>query len=753
MVLAMTLAINPLIKQSKAIKLRCFHSLFIVGLTIFGVIAVGGSVVSSQAGAQDESAAPQDPDAAAQEKPTPEKPTQEKPVKKTLYFIGPKLTSERQQGPSIGVPTSILPKPLVAIGSVLVPAPLEGVDNAGPPQSDADSQLDATGQLNLETEPARGSGNPLDRDVPADAQPTDQFREADEDNIQAGFLERIDPSGLAVPGIVGSIDTVWQGYDRATIQLFLERLALPTFSPTLTRLASSIAGSSFSLPAPDGQDDILKIIEARLAVFRATANADAYVGLIDSLPADGDWTGLAHHTARAHLLKGELTDACLIAETERIEDTDPYWLRLAAFCMAGAGNRTGVDFQLGILEETVELGSVFYQLLDQILVEAEQLPGTVLSEPVTIDGALQADILTVAMARLAKAKVLEIAAIDPDPLSIPLLLENPALSVEAQSMLISYLIERGIDKSDAIAQFSRSIVLQDGEVETALAFSTAAGRATADVAGDIVDSADADANADSEQDLAAQAVDEVRLQTTLLAVFAGAGTSEQQLLAFNHLWQRAVANGKQAAIAPILANLTRGGKFARGDALTPEIKGYFARALMLSAGEPAANGWSRGLRTSVAGQDPAVDQALIALWPLLALGEDYFAVDSANRLELWWAQQTENPDGFKQANLLFSLTGAVGGDVSEALWRKLSEGPSAFDGVMISPALWREFELNVRAQDPLAALSALYQLLGEVSPADLPPAVSGVLISGLMQLGFEETARALALEILISQKL
>ena len=758
----MTLAFNTLIKPSQAIKLRSFRGLILVGLAVFGMVAVGGSIVSPKAGAQDESAAQQDTDAAAQEKPisekpNPEKPTQEKPVKKTLYFIGPKLTSERQQGPSIGAPTSILPKPLVAVGSVPVPAPGERAAGVNQPENDADSPPNAAGQIDDETAPALEPDSALDRVAPAETLPTDlpsdqendQFRETDGDTIQAGFLERIDPSGLAVQGIADPIDTVWQGYDRATIQLFLERLALPTFSPTLSRLAGSIAGSSFSLPAPDDQDDVLKIIEARLAVFRATANADAYVGLIDSLPVDGDWTGLAHHIARAHLLKGELTDACLIAETERVEDTDPYWLRLAAFCMAGAGNRAGVDFQLGILEETTQLGSVFYQLLDQILVEAEQLPGTVLSEPVTIDGALQANILTVAMARLAKAKIVEIAAIDLDPLAIPLLLENPALSVEAQSMLISYLVERGIDKSNAIAQFARSIALQEDEVETALAF---AGHAAPDVAGETV-VVGADVNTDSAQGTVEQIVDEDRLQTTLLAVFAGAGTSEQQLLALNHLWQRAATTGKQAAIAPILSNLTRGGKFARGDALRPELKGYLARAMMLSAGEPAANGWSRGLRTSVAGQDPAVDQALIALWPLLALGEEHFAEDSANRLELWWARQSENPNNFKQANLLFSLTDAVGGSVSEALWQELSEGPSAFEGVMISPALWRKFELNVRAQDPLAAMSSLYQLLGEVSPVDLPSAVSGVLISGLMQLGFEEFARALALEILISQKL
>lgn len=766
----MNLAHNSILKQSTAIKLRWLVRLFATNLATLGVIVVVGSLVSSPAGAQDENAAPQvsdaaqeqpvdtsaNPEALAQAKALQEKAGKEKLTKKTLYFIGPKLRSERQQGPSIGAPTSILPKPLVAKGSVLVPPPLEGA---------VDGSLAPSGnELPLEPD------SRLDMGVPVDAQPGEQsseqtneqtrdpFGEADSDAIQEGILERIDPSGLAVSGIADPIDTVWQGYDRATIQLFLQRLSQPTFSPTLTRLASSIAGSSFSLPVPSGQNDILKIIEARLAVFRVTANASAYVGLIDGLPVDGDWSALAHHTARAHLLQGELTDACLIAETERLEDADPYWLRLAAFCMAASGNRAGVDFQLGILEEANELDPVFYQLLDQILVEAERPPGAVLLEPVTIDGALQADILAVAMARLARAKIPEIALKGLDPLSIPLLLENPALSIEAQSLLVNYLIERGIDKSDATANFARSITLQEGELEAALAFSAAADQAMADAAGDtggdaVVDIGSTNADEGFGQDLASQIVDKDRLQTTLLAVFAGAGTAEQQLLAFNHLWQRAAASGKQAAIAPILAELASGDNFARGNAMTPDIRGYLARASMLSADSQAVNGWSRGLRTSVAGQDPAVDEALISLWPLLALGEEQFAEDFAARLTLWWARHPKGPDGFKQANLLASLTDAVGGGVSEALWQELSDGPAAFEGVAISPALWRKFETSVRAQDPLAALSSLYQLLGEVGPADLPPAVSGVIVSGLMQLGFGDTARALALEILISQKL
>ncbi len=775
------------VKQTLIAKQKYLHRRFVLRLATTSLLAVGAacggmSVIAQDQDDQTDEVKPAQPDSPKTGDPKAGVPDDNKQLaKKTLYFIGPKVTSERQQGPSIGPPTSILPRPLVARGSVPVPlpAPQGAVTDENVPKKEVDAPTtegaglggvagQPDGDVSLPTDGFRLPGETPDLTDAGAAQTPDGSLGPDVGpgpdggggpdsvgGIQEGSLQRIDPSGLAVQGLANPIETVWQGYGRADIKIFLDQLAQPSFSPALTRLAGSIAGSGFSLPAPSGRDDILKIIEARLGVFEATANATAYVNLIEGLPSDGDWSALSRQFARVHLLKSELTDACLIAEAERERDADPYWLRLAAFCMAATGNRTGVDFQLGILEETTQVEPIFYQLLDQILIEAEQPPGAVLSERISIEGALHADILTVAMARLARTNVTAIAAKDLDPLAIPLLLENPSLSIEAQSMLVAFLIERGIGGGEAMAAFARSITLQDGEAQAALSFAAQATRVPAEHGrpGAAADQAQLTvAIPDTDSD--APVVDENRLQTTLLALIAGAGSDAQKIPAFNYFWQRAENSGKQAAIAPVIAALTQPGGFTERDQLTPDVRASLARSATLSGDEQRTNGWSRGLRTSVAGQNPDVDKALIALWPLLAVGEDQLAVNSANRLALWWQQQqAAGPQAFERANLLFSLTDAVGGTVPEGLWLTIADGPTAFDGVMISPALWRKFEINVQREDPLAALSSLYQLLSEVSPADLPPAISGVLISGLMRLGFEDTAKALALEILISQKL
>ncbi len=765
-------------KQTLIAKQKYLHRRFVLCLATASFLAIGTAVAGISVSAQDqddqadevEQAQPDDPQTGDLESDISD--DNKRPTKKTLYFIGPKVTSERQQGPSIGAPTSILPKPLVAKGSVPVPLPVpqDAVADENIPKTEVDIPTNegvgpsgTVGQPDGDENRSIGGIQLLgERQDPTDAgaeQTPDGGPGPDGGTgpdavggIQEGSLERIDPSGLAVQGLANSIETVWQGYGRAEIKIFLDRLAQPSFSPALTRLAGSIAGSGFSLPAPSGQDDIIKIIEARLGVFEASANATAYVNLIEGLPSDVDWSALSRHFVRAHLLKSELTDACLIAEAERERDVDPYWLRLAAFCMAATGNRIGVDFQLGILEETTQIEPIFYQLLDQILIEAEQPPGAVLSERISIEGALQADVLTVAMARLARAKVTAIAAKGLNPLAIPLLLENPSLSIEAQSMLVAFLIERGIGSGEAMAAFARSITLQDGEAQAALSFAAQAAQILADQ-GPIDAVADRTQLIVATPDAEVPVVDENRLQTTLLALIAGAGTEAQKIPALNYFWQRATDNGKQAAFAPVIAALTQPGGFAELADLTADLRANLARSATLSGNEQRANDWSRGLRTSVAGQNLEVDKALIALWPLLAVGEDQLAVNSANRLALWWQQQVAGPQAFERANLLFSVMDAAGGAVPEGLWLTIADGPTAFEGVMISPALWRKFEINVQREDPLAALSSLYQLLSEVSPADLPPAISGVLISGLKRLGFEDTAKTLALEILISQKL
>lgn len=716
--------------------------------------ASGQETVSEQAN-QEQEAKPAEPAAGTTSGNDANVVRQPVPSRPTLYFIGPRVSSERQQGPSIGKPRIILPQPLIARGSLSVPEPttVPLADTADTEEARGESSVtqevdtptssqpdvpELTPELTLE--------QPAAEDADAGELPVDPFApQQRETAFQEGTLQQIDPSGLPVEGLGNPLDTVWQGYDRTEISAFLTQLANPSFSPALTRLADAVAGSRFTLPAPENDDDIIRIVQARLAVFQSHANRQAYVNLVEGLPADRDWSALSRHIARVHLLKGELTDACLIAETERADDADAYWVRLAAFCMAATGNRNGVDFQLGILEETTNVEPVFYQLLDQILVEAEQPPGAVLSSPATLDGALPVDILTATMARLAKVAVTDVQSAAINPLAVPLLLENPMLARSAQSKLVAYLLSRGVAKGALVADFVRAMQLGDDEKSAALSL-------TADTVED--DNAGSDQpGVSNDNDSESFGLEDMEVQTILLGMIANPANLQEGQAALMRLWSLAGDTGRQALIAPSITALVQPRMVADGPIPAAQIRAALARAAQLSDDAGATVNWTRALRTSVAGEDVDTDRALMEIWPLIAVRNGGAEDALASRLALWWRAHEVDETRYRKANLLFTVFDALGMTVPERLWQALDTGPVVFEGVSVAPASWRTFLIGVERSDPLVALSSLYRLMAQLEPANIPPAYAGTLVGGLAELGFADQARAVALEILVSQKL
>lgn len=670
-------------------------------------------------------------------------PATEKPARRTIYFVGPKVALERQQGPSIGQPQSILPRPLIRPGSVEIPEPqaeeVNPVEDLLDEQAQGSAELqELPGDANLEQTPDGDDS----QSEPSDVQPFDPYApNINTDAFDEGVLEQIDPSGIAVELGDGSIETVWQGYDRSDIIAFLNQLSQPSLSPTLARFASSIAASRFDVPEPANDQSVHQFIAARLGVFEAQANREAYVGLIELLPEDFDWSALAHHFARANLLKGELTDACQIANARRANDLDPYWARLSTFCMAASGNRSGVDFQLGILEETTEVDQVFYQLIDQILVEAEQPPGTVLPPVVELEDPLSADILTASMARLARVTADSIDVSGVNPLAVPLLLENALLPRAPHSTLVAYLMARGVANPDSVARFISAAEFSDDEKASLDAWLKSQGNDEQKGDGDATLTASIEQAMPIESDL----LQSLLLQTT-------ATNADTAALALQQYWQIAEQRNLRPAVASVVSKV----------ATLPNVEAYLkgatsaaivARAAYLSGDLDLAAAWARKLRISVAGEDADVDAALVGLIPLIEAEKWSQSETSLSNLPLWWSVRSSSPEGFRQANLLFTIQEAFDKPVGDGLWAAVGSGPVLLEGGSVSPAVWREFLANMNEQDPVGALTSFYRIMSEVAPGDLPPAMAGTLVAGLRQLGFEETARAFALEILISQKI
>ncbi|MBV1901940.1 MAG: hypothetical protein KUG56_09730 [Kordiimonadaceae bacterium] len=671
---------------------------------------------------------------------------------KERYYFGTQPQLQRQQGPALGTPVSILPRPFVPKGSVVVPpapdvsAPdvfasdvPEGAvqlsDVAENRQTDlpipapgqtvgqtADVEIDLPKNTDGHSLDAAGglTGLPQEGDTLLDSpQQGDNTQATDEQFLEAASLDLLDPSGLPVIVAEEGYGTdFWQGYSRAAVVVGYASYENAAGSQALSQIAGKIALSGVTLPAPADDTAILEIIKARLALLTSLGHYEGYIDLLERLPAERDWSPLVKHFTNKHLLQGALGDACSLAAAERETDDDPYWLRMAAFCEATSGNRNGVDFQLGILEEVAEVQPTFYQLIDQIIVEAEQVPGALVPEAVSLTNSLKVDLLEVTMARLARAKVPLIALEEVNPLAVRLMLALPGLERDAKIDLMGLAVRRGWIDGAGLAAFTRNHALVAGEQEAALA---------------ALD-------------------DDQRFVVNAALAYLGSrvGDSDVRAKALHSLWARSVqqrlASVSAAGIATITSDMQPTPKAgAAGSAL--------ARVALLNGDISRAGNWFRAWRAETAGNE-VVDKGLVSLLPLVAVaGVPTVPNISAENLQLWWQEEAAKEGRFARANLLFTVLEALGHKVPEECWQWLEKGPAVFAGGTPSVALWRRFMMSAERQDVPDTLSQAFALMADAGPAAVPAALAGSLISGLVQVGLEKEARLIATEMLISQGL
>jgi len=651
---------------------------------------------------------------------------------RSLYFLGSRPQPLRQQGPAIGKPISILPHPYVPKGSILVPpAPMGDIQAS----DNALLEQGATGEIDenaasLQPQGQDGSSelalarlqgqlaNNLGAVSAADEPSAEAVQSSEGAVLEGAALAQLDPSGVAVAGQAARYaDGFWQGYSRAQIALRFAEYAETSGSPALTYIANKIVLSGAVLDAPVDDADIIAFVEARLALLMQLGNVDGYVGLLATLPGSHDWSPLARHFANSYLLQGKIGDTCSLAAEERENNDDAYWLALVAFCEATRGNRAGVDFQLGILEEVSDVQPIYYQLIDQILVEAEQPPGAVLPATVTLPSSLRIGLLEATMARLARVNVPELALEDVNPLAVGMMLALPGVSADARTSLMGMALQSGWADGQLMASFARSIIVTDEEREAALQMQTQDDRFTIDA--------------------------------VLASVASQPADGAAREAALNMAWDRALRQNYAAVAGEGLIALV-------GD-LHPNAQvggGVLARAALISGDTALAQRWFTALRSQSEGANADADKALLSLAPMMALaGTDYAPTLSPALLQRWWLAQAERPDRFERANLLFTVLEALGDTIGDQAWVWLEAGPAAFGGAVPAPAQWRRFLIAAQNGDRPQALAFAFKLLSDGGISGVSASLAGSLVGTLREMGLENEARMIATEILISQGL
>ncbi len=628
----------------------------------------------------------------------------QEPADKTdgRFFLGPRPALKRQVGPALGAPRSILPQPYLPKGSIEVPP--------APQTALADQTADTVTDM---AETLTGADQLATDEVLADEDTVDQAVPTPDTDIFAGALQTLDPSGIAVlTGSRAYPNDFWAGYDRQTVQAELKKLARPSKTPAMVKAARRMALSGYLLPAPTGEAEIDAFIEARLDVLAAHGDTEGYLALLNSLTPDHDWSGLARALVDGHLLAGRIEDACAIAAQERADSNDAFWLRMAVFCRAVQGDRVGVDFNLGILEEVSSVQPTFYQLTDQILVEAEQAGGAVLTSGMVLSNMLRVDVLEATMARLAKVQVSALDMTDAKPMAAKAMLGIPGVVPEAKLQLIARGLSDGWLGADMLVDYLRAVppaVQRDVDTQALL-------QEDMSFDGDMIVIAEAQVGADE------------AARTDALA----------------SLKRRAEDPNKALYLLPVLDFLQAGQMDAGGTARqirTALVEGDTAQAGRLFT----------ALRAGQAGDDAAKDAVLEASWPLMvAAGMSGAPEVTPERLMAWWGQQGDDESRFTNAAMLFTTLEALGHTVPEHIWALAEEGAPQVAGPSMSPAHWRRLLVMQAQGDKAGALSLAYATTSEGS---VPASYASSLVGALRELGLTMEAHQLAVETLVRRGL
>ncbi len=489
---------------------------------------------------------------------------------------------------------------------------------------------------------------------------------------------------------------MWSGSMRPLVQKLLPSLPATTPSRTMRAMMRKLLLSTAAVPegeAPLGPS----LLAQRVERLWAMGDVEGMLALIDAAPRAGETTRLLRHRIDGLLLEGRHEAACAdIAAARRGEDADGYLAKVEAFCHAVAGRVAEAGLMASWLRERGHIDPAFYATLEVLLgvpgPELETLP--------------QPRPLHLAMLKEAKRPLPIDAALGNDPA----VLRAVALSVNAplDTRLLAAEKAEGVGALDTevLRQLYAGTTLKENEAERSL------------------DDAAEDAGARSRALLFRAA----QLQTS--------ASARAEIIAKSFALAR--KRGQFAAAARVHAPLIQ------EMAPQPDL-GFFAgdalRALLAAGRAEAAKKWVALCERSPADAGP--------VWPLMRLHEASEDQPLGPEKLLSWLKdrKTLAPEqANRQAAVLFGLFDALGDRVGSEEWLALMEGPTTLPGNLPQPALWHA--QRIAAEDLRLGETILLSLvsLGPNGPGAVEPTSLYRVIAALRLVGFDDEARALAVE-------
>ena len=562
-----------------------------------------------------------------------------------------------------------------------------------------------------DTGPAPGEGAPARiADPTADAE-GGGISEApaaalDEGGIVVGTLEAIDPdaAGLLVPGIEPFPADLWSGSRRSRIEALLPRLPALARSATMRRLALALLASEAEPPAGAGAAGALVL--ARAERLAAMGERGLALALLERARPPGGEEAIARLRTDRMLAALDYDGACAGIANNANRSGDGYWRRLRILCQAEAGLIEAATLGLDLLQES---GAAPDSLFDDTIYA---MAGLAEPTPERLD---EATPLHVAAWRLAQIPIPAEATVSAPPDVLPAIVGAPESSPATRLRAAEHAWASGVLSAETLRELYRQMPFTPEE--------------RADPLAHIAGLEPVLAGALLLQAIEAQSVPALR------AELLGAALSY------------AAAEGVLGSEARMLAHPVRSLPPA------PEhvwLSGAAGRALIAAGDRDAAAAWY-GLARERAPSDAGAAQGASRLWPLMLLSEDEPHLGAA-AFEAWRAALAQDDDSadasraIARQNWLVVLLDALGARIDHEVWDRLLADGRSVAAPAPAPALVRG--LRVAADEGRLGETVLMALLllGDGGPAMAGYGAVGPVVAGLVSLGLEEEARALALE-------
>jgi len=476
----------------------------------------------------------------------------------------------------------------------------------------------------------------------------------------------------------------------------------PVIVKTLKSLALTIAA-----PPLVTEEEAWALIAQRVDVLTQLGDLNGVNALLNRVPNDAAPPAMLQQKTDYALWGDDWATACAAARTGIDRNPSRYWTEITLACHAVEGNQAAVDFLLEVTPDDEQPTDQHMRAISALLRQTNAVRAP-------------ADTLSLQPVELANAQALDFA--------ISKLTGTPA-TVTADFIDAPAIVHA------SLAAGARQPLMQRWPGLAALAY-----RARLSPA-DLVQYAvavDPQVSADPSLGVMPQALRQPLSITVadqradaLLALSRNARSS-----GLVQLWATAIGNAFEA-MAPSKALWDRAG-------------GIAAHLAFSGAGDEAA-GWYSHIRRNASMDDLKAAENILAVWPYALLGARTAPVPFTPRLaQLWWQAQDDKDSGIraKQGIYFFTALEALGYPIAPEIWATLGDAANyvigGTQGDVDVAALETAIEDGEIGRGLLLGLSAL----GENGPVSPDPQTLGIALRALVDLGFSDLARQLAVEVL-----